>query len=902
MSGNVTATFQEGDEVQSAEYGVGRVEIDRGTTVIVRFSHGLEECIRAEIERQITPGQALISSIWHQPIRVIARVQSAAIQSVNNSWGVFSRSRIALLPHQMWVCKRVTERWPANWLIADDVGLGKTIEAGLILWPLLSRHAVRRILILCPASLVDQWQWRLRDMFDLRFTMYSADADTPRSDYFNTQDRIVASLETLRLDNQGRQERLFESDPWDLVIVDEAHHLNFDERGRTLGYRLIEELKMRGKISSMIFFTGTPHRGKDFGFWSLLKLLDPEKFDGSKPPASQYSQLRDVMIRNNKESVTDLHGQPLFQSPSVTMEKYDYSEAEEEFYETLTDFISTGKAYASSLSQQDQRIVQLVLISMQKLASSSIAAIRRALKNRLNKIQTDRQNGPYTQANIKAVSDLETTEADSEFDLLSEKEESEWVQLSIQLMAYEEQKLQELIAISEKVTEETKIRRIMDIIEARFPDEPVLLFTEYKATQSLVMSELIKRRGDACVSFINGDGRAEEVNDSSNIPSIRHERREKAAEKFNSGEIDYLVSTEAGGEGIDLQERCHVLFHVDLPWNPMRLHQRVGRLNRYGQSKKVEVVGMRNPQTVEARIWAKLEEKLDSITTTFGHVMEDPEDLKQLVIGMSSQSMFRELFSGPENQDEESLSTWFDDKTASFGGKDVIDTVKELTGNASKFDFAEVSPQIPRVDLQDLFSFLKSSITMNGRQMREDDNTISFLTPQDWIRTVGVRDSYEGLMLDRQYRGEDANQRILGVGHPVVDLAISWADRIDDRVATLPKSILTEPLLIYRIADRVTTRSGVVSSVIVGVRMTEDNASMALLRDWELLLYLNELSESRGVRRAAVSANPGDTGAVEDSLARTARFVETQLSSLSLPFDVPDISSLAILWPVGESS
>jgi len=157
-------------------------------------------------------------------------------------------------------------------------------------------------------------------------------------------------------------------------------------------------------------------------------------------------------------------------------------------------------------------------------------------------------------------------------------------------------------------------------------------------------------------------------------------------------------------------------------------------------------------------------------------------------------------------------------------------------------------------------------------------------------------------MLDRQYRGEDADQRILGVGHPVVDLAINWADRIDDRVATLPKSILTEPLLIYRISDRVTTRSGVVSSVIVGVRMPEDNAGMTLLRDWELLMYLNKISESRGVRRAAVSESPDDINVLEGSLVRALTFVETQLSSLFLPFEVPDISSLAILWPAGESS
>ena len=157
-------------------------------------------------------------------------------------------------------------------------------------------------------------------------------------------------------------------------------------------------------------------------------------------------------------------------------------------------------------------------------------------------------------------------------------------------------------------------------------------------------------------------------------------------------------------------------------------------------------------------------------------------------------------------------------------------------------------------------------------------------------------------MLDRQYRWEDANQRILGVGHPVVDLAINWADRIDDRIATLARSLLTEPLLIYRISDHVTTRSGVVSSVIVGVLMPEDNAGIPLLTNGDLLLHLNKISESRGVRRADVSESPDDINVVEGSRVRALTFVETQLSSLPPPFEVPDISSLAILWPVGESS
>ena len=124
---------------------------------------------------------------------MIVKTQSAAIQSANDLWVVFALSRITLLPHQLWVCRRVVEQWPTCWLVADDVGLGKTIEGGLILSSLLARNAVRRILIIAPASLVHQWQQRLRTMFDIRCSVYTTEADDPRVDFWNVHDQVIVS-------------------------------------------------------------------------------------------------------------------------------------------------------------------------------------------------------------------------------------------------------------------------------------------------------------------------------------------------------------------------------------------------------------------------------------------------------------------------------------------------------------------------------------------------------------------------------------------------------------------------------------------------------------------------------------------------------------------------------------
>jgi len=241
--------------------------------------------------------------------------------------------------------------------------------------------------------LVEQWQYRLREMFDIRVARYFPEADKPRSDFWNTQHQVVASLQTLRMDHKGRHKRLFEAESWDLLIVDEAHHMNaHEDSGATLNYKFAEGLVKADKVKSTIFFTGTPHRGKDYGFLALLKLLRKDLFDPNKPTNEQLPYLREILIRNNKQNVVDMKGEKIFKPVDVSSETYTYTEEEKRFYEMLTEFIVTGKAYASKLSAREGRVVKLVLIAMQKLASSSIAAIGRAFKNLLASIRLDRRN------------------------------------------------------------------------------------------------------------------------------------------------------------------------------------------------------------------------------------------------------------------------------------------------------------------------------------------------------------------------------------------------------------------------------------------------------------------------------------------------------------------------------
>ena len=194
------ASFESNATVRHTRYGSGKVVLEGDESVVVRFEHGIEECLAADLELVEGLAGRMAGGNLDPALHVVTRILGQCIRSVNDAWGVFSRSRIALLPHQLWVCKRVLEGWPTRWLVADDVGLGKTIEAGLILTPLLSSGRVRRLLILAPASLVEQWQVRLREMFDIRISHYLPAADTEASDFWNTHDRVIASAHTLRLD------------------------------------------------------------------------------------------------------------------------------------------------------------------------------------------------------------------------------------------------------------------------------------------------------------------------------------------------------------------------------------------------------------------------------------------------------------------------------------------------------------------------------------------------------------------------------------------------------------------------------------------------------------------------------------------------------------------------------
>ena len=819
--------------VTHPRHGTGRVVADMGATVVVRFGGVLEQIPADELLATPSLQSALRDGVLDDPVDALVRAQALAIASVNDQWGVFSRSRVRLLPHQLWVCRTVNRAWPFRWLVADDVGLGKTIECGLVLMPLIASGRVRRLLILAPAKLVPQWQFRLKDMFEIRLQRYVAEADTRRGDFWGTASQVAASFHTLRGDGRGARQRLLDADPWDLVVVDEAHHLGLDKKtGATLAYSLVADLEARQKINSLLFFTGTPHRGKDFGFFGLMRLVRPDLFDPEKDGAGQLARLPQAMIRNNKAAVTDLQGKRLFQPVTVQNREYRFREVESRFYRTLSAFILDGRAYAATLDGRAQTARMLVLTTLQKLAASSIAAIRHALRRRRAMLAS-----VVGRADADGAASVGLPDDQATLDEVAEAEEVLPSTAAIVLMKDEIQRLDDLVALTEEVVAETKIDRLVALVRDELPAaEPVLLFTEYKTTQALVVNALHRQFGFGRATFINGDDRLDGLEQAAGGVRTASQPREQAAEAFNAGRVRFLVSTEAGGEGIDLQERCAVLVHVDMPWNPMRLHQRVGRLSRYGQRRPVSVYILRNPDTVEARIWDLLNEKLERVQRALSTVMEQQEDISQLVIGMAGPALFNELYSGAQGMAGERLTAWFDKATATLGGRDVVETVRELLGSVSHFDFQQVGRDLPRVDVPDLERFFTMAVGRHKRRVFKHPDGLEIKAPEAWkSRSYAVRDRYDGLVFDRDLRGANAASRVLGVGHTLFDIALDEARNLPVRVATLDG--IPAPVLVLSVEDEVTGMGSLVHRLIFGV--VEINGRPRPMRDWELLQLLN---------------------------------------------------------------
>ncbi|ENQ0987659.1 DEAD/DEAH box helicase [Pseudomonas aeruginosa] len=539
------------------------------------------------------------------------RMLAHAIKVWNENTGALSHLEIEPLPHQIHLVHHIIASGNYNWLIADDVGLGKTIETGMLLHALQQRDLIKRILLVTPAGLTKQWQEELYHKFKIEdFEIYGEDFFINEPRQWKMHDCVIGSMD--RLKQEGHLESLLQAEPWDLVIFDEGHRLSRRQYGQKLDsserYDLAKSL--RSQTEHMLLLSATPHQGMQDKFVALLELLRPERRTDLMALNIKPEILHDMVFRNHKADVTDAEGNFIFQGKITSALQVPSSKESIEFDKTLQDYLRKGYDAGEALGRTGNAI-GFVMTVYRKLAASSAAAIHRALCNRLQRLLDDEANG---------LSDEEPR--DQRY--LGEWEE-QFTSDAREFFAGEVQLLKDLIAEAAALkANDLKLKLfIEDIIgkiHAANADEKVLIFTEYRTTQNYLREALADHYGSDQVELING--------------SMQHAERREAIKRFEE-QGGFLISTEAGGEGINLQSKCHVMVNYDLPWNPMRLVQRIGRLYRYGQKKKVVVFNIQQTDSLDQNIVDLMYERIDSVVTDLAEIQrhEFNEGLKDEILG-----------------------------------------------------------------------------------------------------------------------------------------------------------------------------------------------------------------------------------------------------------------------------
>ncbi len=516
-------------------------------------------------------------------------------------------SQVDPLPHQIQAVYFHILRQPRlRFLLADDPGAGKTIMTGLLLKELKYRGLVRRTLIVVPGHLKDQWLREMKDRFGETFTIVDRGVmnATWGRNVWRDQAQIITSMDFAKQDDV--MVALSESQ-WDLIVVDEAHKMAAYRYGaktsKTERYRFGETLSRLSHF--LLFLTATPHRGDPENFRLFLDLLEPGLFANTEMLAeSVQHQDNPLFLRRLKEDLRDFEGRPLFPPRHVFTKTYRLSEDEKRLYNAVTEYVE--KSYNKALAAEKRNVAFALLILQRRLASS-VRAARRSLERRKVRLEALLELGKWLSERGTIDEDAleDSPEAErlrQEQDLaerLTAAETREELQAEIETLAT----LVRLARDAEKHEIETKLgelRKVMSDERLQQTKEKLLIFTESRDTLDY-LAEKLQGWGYAVVTLHGG------MNLEARIRA-EHEFREHA---------QVMVSTEAGGEGINLQF-CALMVNYDIPWNPNRLEQRMGRIHRYGQQKEVHIYNLVASDTREGAVLQALFEKFASIQAALG--------------------------------------------------------------------------------------------------------------------------------------------------------------------------------------------------------------------------------------------------------------------------------------------
>src|SRR5579885_1232900 len=565
-------------------------------------------------------------------------------------------SLVEPLPHQITaVYGEMLARQPLRFLLADDPGAGKTIMAGLFIKELLIRGDLHRCLIVCPGSLVEQWQDELNQRFQLPFEILTNDKlESARTgNWFAENNLTIARLDKLSRD-EAVQDKLKQTD-WDLIVCDEAHKLSATFFGGEIKYTKRYHL---GQLLSQLtrhflLLTATPHNGKEEDFQLFLALLDGDRFEGKFRDGVHVADVSDLMRRMVKENLLKFDGTPLFPHRRAYTVPYKLSDAEAELYKEVTEYVREEFNRAEAL-ENDKRAgtVGFALTILQRRLASSPEAIyqslrrrRERLESRLRELEILQRGGQAAATRIPQIAlldreDVEDLEdaPDSELEAAEEQVVDEATAArSIEELRIEIDTLQRLEGLAFSIRrsgEDRKWRELATLlgeiftpaaIANEFAEDPasydsgvytlpkpksslsqkLVIFTEHRDTLHYLQGRVttLLGRSEAVVVIHGGLGR---------------EDRMKAQEAFrHDPEVRVLLATDAAGEGINLQ-RAPMMINYDLPWNPNRLEQRFGRIHRIGQTEVCYLWNLVAEETREGDVYRRLLDKLEQARQALG--------------------------------------------------------------------------------------------------------------------------------------------------------------------------------------------------------------------------------------------------------------------------------------------
>ena len=538
-------------------------------------------------------------------------------------------SNVIPLPHQIHALSRAISGDRVRYLLADEVGLGKTIEAGLVMRELKLRGLVRRTLVVAPKGIATQWVAEMQIHFNEQFQLVLGDdistlqrlaplsgkSADQRSTAWSMFDQVIVSLDSVKpMDkrrgwtaervaeyNRSRFEDLITAG-WDLVVVDEAHRLG-GSTDQVARYKLGRGLAEAAPY--VLLLSATPHQGKTDAFHRLMSLLDDDTF----PDMDSVSRDRvaPYVIRTEKRKAIDADGKPLFRPRRTQMAQVAWEtrhHLQQLLYEAVTDYVREG--YNQALREK-KRHIGFLMILMQRLVVSSTRAIRTTLERRLAALKESEEQASLRLAGLE--NDSETSDGfDELYDMDGQELLDELLKSHVSALQSESSHVETLLDAarrSEQAGPDAKAEALIEWIyklqaEENESDLKVLIFTEFVPTQEM-LQEFLEARGISVVT-LNG--------------SMDMDERKRAQDAFRDW-ARVLVSTDAGGEGLNLQF-CHVVINYDIPWNPMRLEQRIGRVDRIGQPKTVRAINFVFEDSVEFRVREVLEQKLSVIFDEFG--------------------------------------------------------------------------------------------------------------------------------------------------------------------------------------------------------------------------------------------------------------------------------------------